>query len=297
MLKRRIIFDRSAFHGNRFDRLLSSSLMKLSKQRRISIYHSPILIEETIRMYMKEKNREELRRQLPFIFEICQERWFRGRSELWSKELVEEAGEKGSVFMPDIERRMTEENIKRMVFHDDFDENMFECAIKEIDENKIKAGRIKEISIKMRSDVSERLKSVRKSRCDIKQTAEEYVDLTSDDTGTEILTKHLITKNPLEIADKWRKHKKRFPYFTLFVRGLLYLTYYVMAEPNEPIDDNALIDISQLTYLHGADIIVSNDEKFMKKTFDFMYKGRSKRMMTCEQFVAYLKEIDNTDTR
>ena len=65
-VKLRVIFDRSAFHGSRFDVLAKSPLLALSKQRRISVYHTPILLEETIRMYLKEKNREELRRQLPY---------------------------------------------------------------------------------------------------------------------------------------------------------------------------------------------------------------------------------------
>lgn len=183
----RIIFDRSAFHGARFETLLKGPLLSLSKQRRISIYHTPILLEETIRMYLKEKNREELRRQLPFIFEICQDRWLRDRVEIWVKELVEEADPRESVFMPDDERRSSEENIRRMVFDNDFDQIMFEDAKKAMDENGAKAGNIRRSAIKMRDDISRELKAVNKSRKDIKQTADQYVDAVLDETGAEII--------------------------------------------------------------------------------------------------------------
>ena len=52
------------------------------------------------------------------------------------------------------------------------------------------------------------------------------------------------------------------------------------------------VDVSQLCYLHGADAIVSNDEKFMKKAFDFMYPSQSKRFFTAESFAKHLEEIN-----
>ncbi len=263
--------------------------MKLSKERRISIYHSPILIEETIRMYLKDHNKEELKRQLPFIFEICQERWFRDRVDCWVEELVEEAGSKESIFLPDRERRTTEDNIRKMVFLDDFDQSMFDTAFQQMDENRIKAGKIKQTAVKMREDTSEKLKAIGKSRKDIKQTPDEYVAATLDEFGSEIIKKHLPVTNASEIAEKWKARKDRYPYFTLFSRGFLYSGYYAMAYPNEPIDLNAMVDVSQLCYVNGVDLLVSNDEKFMKKAFDFMFEGQPKEMMTAENFGVWLK--------
>ena len=273
-MKKRILFDRSAFHGTQFDLLLNSPLLELSKQRRISIYHSPILIEETTQMYLKQKNRGELRRQLPFIFEICQERWLNERTQIWIKELVEDAGERGSIFLPDGKRRQIEGNLSRMVFQDDVDAAMFEEAIRGVDDNRAKAAKIKESAVRMREEISRQLKEHRLSRKNIKQTAGEYVNAVLDDTGVEIIKKHLPVSNTLEISEKWKCKKERYPYFTHFARGLLYSGYYAMAYPNEAIDDNALTDISLLCYAHGMDLMVSNEEGFMKKAFDFMFAGK-----------------------
>ena len=71
----RIIFDRSAFHKERFDLLQGSPLLQLTKERKVLVFHTSVFIEETVRMC--QSRNEELKRQVPFLLSICNGGWFR----------------------------------------------------------------------------------------------------------------------------------------------------------------------------------------------------------------------------
>ena len=60
----KIIFDRSAFHGEDFDLLKSSRLSELVRKREVLVFHTMVLLEETLRMI--EAHEDELKRQWPF---------------------------------------------------------------------------------------------------------------------------------------------------------------------------------------------------------------------------------------
>ena len=65
----KIIFDRSASHGNRFDVLKGSRLSQLVQERKVLVYHTAVFLEETLRMARSTKQgaKDELRRQWPFL--------------------------------------------------------------------------------------------------------------------------------------------------------------------------------------------------------------------------------------
>jgi hypothetical protein len=69
----KIIFDRSAFHRERFDLLKGSRLSQLVQERKVLVYHTAVFLEETLRMALckKQRAKDELRRQWPFVASIC----------------------------------------------------------------------------------------------------------------------------------------------------------------------------------------------------------------------------------
>jgi hypothetical protein len=69
----KVIFDRSAFHGDRFDLLKSSRLSQLVQEREVFIYHTAVFLEETFRMIdsSRQNVKDELRRQWPYLRSIC----------------------------------------------------------------------------------------------------------------------------------------------------------------------------------------------------------------------------------
>ena len=66
----KIVFDRSAFHGDQFELLKKSNIEKLSEKKTILIYHTPVFLEETLSLYVRAENRLILHKQFPFILKV-----------------------------------------------------------------------------------------------------------------------------------------------------------------------------------------------------------------------------------
>ena len=75
----KVIFDRSAFHRERFDLLKGSHLSELVQEREILIYHTAEFLDETLRMAdsARQDRKDELKRQWPFLQSICNGGWFK----------------------------------------------------------------------------------------------------------------------------------------------------------------------------------------------------------------------------
>ena len=96
----RVIFDRSAFHGDFFETLANSRLIELCRSRKLSVFHTPIFMDETLAMFGRQTKRVDLRKQMPFILEICNGGFFRPTPDIWHDELVRNYGGNTSVLLP-----------------------------------------------------------------------------------------------------------------------------------------------------------------------------------------------------
>lgn len=291
-MKPRIIFDRSAFHGDNFEALLDSPLLRLAQTRQLSIYHSASLIEETASLYMKEENRPLLRKQLHFILEICKDRWLQPTEVMWVKELVELSSEKQTVFVPTRTRQEMEGVLRTLALDElPMDENDFRETCETKMGIKQKSERLRSVLVHMRNDIGQQLKESGKTLSRDKPTFQAMVEKHLAEMGTGILMRHLDVQADMKsiICDRWAKTPSCFPYYTAFATGMLYAAYYAMTEHSQKIDINTQMDVEHLTYLHGTDILVSNDVKFMKSAFDELWQPKGKKFMTTDQFVGYLQ--------
>jgi len=245
-------------------------------------------------MFFKEWKKGILKRQLPFILDICNGRWFRHGFDLWEKELIEEKSGGEKLFVSTSERKETELNIRRMILDEKLELKDYGGVQAERQKDWLKSKNLKKMDVELRADVSQKLKKLGKNVSDVKQTFDEFCDTQADDIGRDFIVRRFTTtENKERIAQKWVSNKARYPYFTLFIKGLLYPRYYAMAHPNEPIDENSLSDIYCLIYIHGVDILVSNEEKFMKKAFYALFGDTNKKYMQVEEFLDYLKNLGN----
>jgi hypothetical protein len=291
--KPRIIFDRSAFHGENFHLLVNSSLLRLARSRQISVYHTASLIEETASLFLREGNRQKLRDQLPFIIEICKDRWLQPTEVMWRKELIEGSDEKQTVFLPNCDRFHMEKVLLGMAYDEQF---LDEQEIRELRESKEsvkqKSERLRNLYVEMRHEIGTKLKDTGTSLSREKPRFSDYVDQHLVEIGRELIEKHLDAQ--LEVrktaAARWVADTSRYPYVTSFMTGMLYAAYYAMIEHNQQIDVNAQMDIEHLTYLFGTDVLVTNDTKFMKSAFNEIWLQREKRLMTTSEFVLWLEK-------
>ena len=284
----KIIFDRSAFHGANFDLLQQSQLLRLSKTYAISIYHTPVFLEETISLYLLEKNRGELERQLTFIFEICNGRWFRRRSDLWIKELVEEQDLKARSLMPNSERHEIEQNILHYLLDKNLDAKDLEKVQVEKHVQKLKSIDNRRIFVEIRDRFASEYSIDKKQGLNEKEFTEWFVKEHLLILGESLIHRYLETDvNKDKIFLKWKKNPNRYPYFTNYCKGTAYSLVFPVIYPNKKIDTNALIDVDHLCHLHSMDLIVSNDNGFMNNAFDYIYQNSGKSYYSTIKFVEF----------
>ena len=96
------------------------------------------------------------------------------------------------------------------------------------------------------------------------------------------------TKNISEVANRWIRHKQFYPYFTEFVRDMLYMAFYAATKPSAPIDLNAQADLNVMAHLLHGDILVSNERGFLLAAFNDLWKPRGKVLMSGPEFLKYL---------
>jgi len=155
----RILFDRSAFHGSHFDHLQNSSLIRLVQANKLRVFHTPIFIEETIRMRLNEKLHQTLRDQFPFIQAICNGGWFVDRSTLWDRELVQHLCEKTNPVMSPQRQRSHEARVSRFAIEGETDHFSFADAVRDHERNYGLAAEMRKTFVHMREDAANRAKA------------------------------------------------------------------------------------------------------------------------------------------
>jgi hypothetical protein len=96
----RVIFNRSAFHGARFELLEASPLRRLVATRRVTIFHTPVFLDEIIQSYGSRRASDTWRKHLEFAARICDGGIFLPKDEIWRSELVDGRGRLAQRLLP-----------------------------------------------------------------------------------------------------------------------------------------------------------------------------------------------------
>lgn len=166
----------------------------------------------------------------------------------------------------------------------------FAASQAERDAERGKRDRQRGIYIEMRREIDKKLSELPVPLRRNRTSWEDIRVRELDNLGSEIIQRCLGIQRAAQAAQAWRARKARYPYFTSFAEGMLYIQYWVMAE-HKHIDQNAQTDIQQMGYLHSADCIVANDVSFMKDAFDVPWKPKGKAFFTTDAFVSYLESV------
>lgn len=278
----RILIDRSAFHGDGFEKLLEANLLSAAKRKCISIGLTPILLTETMRLWEREGNRQILIKQLPILIDIPAV-WFRSSAEIWERELVRnELISATAVYGPkEIARQ---KSVLRS--EPDLAEVFSESALARQEEQKRKS-RLNGIRKEMRQEIGSQLKALRGQKFE-KGGFAPFQARMIDEIGAELIAKFYPSRRHSEIAHRWSRDKEKYRYFTSFVKGYLYDAYYACAELNSPIDRNAQDDYEQLCYLNDSDVMVTSDMRFMKSAFEELWRPKGKQLWSVGRLAAFL---------
>jgi hypothetical protein len=234
----KIIFDRSAFHRERFDLLKSSRLLQLVQERKILVYHTAVFLDETLRTASSTKQvaKDELRRQWPFLASICNGGWFKPLlfaqpayvKSVCDEELERREKDDGWLLVPSANRSSIEAILNK-VFEDS-------RPLPEMDKWRPVWDKMEQIKNANRGLLID-LRNDRTARKD--QTFAEYYLSLADKAATDLIHQQLAPAQPQTILDAWRRDPALYPHFTAYLEASIY-GLPVAAEPKTALRRSVL---------------------------------------------------------
>ena len=97
-----------------------------------------------------------------------------------------------------------------------------------------------------------------------------------------------------QYLETWRKKRETCRFTEQFLRAMLASIFLPAANHQLKVDRNDQKDAEQLAFLIWADIMVSDDNQFMKKAFELLYSKTEKKFMSLTDFVRYM-DSDSVD--
>ncbi|WP_256081055.1 hypothetical protein [Massilia sp. YIM B04103] len=284
-----VIFDRSAFHGDYFDRLRHSRLEVACRRGLISVFHTQIFLAETFAMYGRPVSRAELLGQLPFTLGIANGGVFRPLGDILHDELVRGLGPRARVLCSPSELVGLDQMSKDPSSASDY-WNAWQEATGERDEAYRKKAVQKKVYGEIRQGLGNTLKELGHRQPLSNYRFEDHLRRTLEENGRAIISSQVPSKNNLALQNRWARDMGSYPFMTAFAQGFAYAGYYAAIQPGK-IDRNAQPDYEQMLFLRHADILVTRDDGFLRDAFLALWKPSGKVLMTPDEFVAFVNRI------
>lgn len=291
----RVIFDRSAFHGERFEVLRASPVANLVKAGKVQVHHTVTFLEETLKA---RGSRAPWQEHLRFALDLDDRFLFRDLSDIWREELVQGRGPFARLYHP--ERRTRSRPHTRTwlrqrlldMFDDAEADSLWAETKTELADIKEKKRRYRSLSVEIRDKVAREVRSMPGGPPGDKARA--FRDFLKSDrrTGTARILMPLVS--PLHadrLATLWAQDPTRYPFYSAFVDSFMYMGFYAGVEQGRPLDANDQVDYQQLCHLCAADIFVSNDEGFPWDCFSMLWAPLGKRYLSCEEFCELVERL------
>ncbi len=277
----RVILDSNVFTPTDFDVLDQSRFRDLCKSGRVAAIYPPITLDELLRSYQFEQIRPHLiDRWLPFVINTTSGFCLELR-EIWHHELVRGSGINAPFFkdgkrVAKIERQL--QTLPR-------DGTWPVVLMTQAERDSIAIGK------KM---LREQSKAIRKQfESDDAWIAALYSSNPElvRHLGLGYIKQQLRAKNSHVLSSQWLRNPDRYPYVTQAVKNAMFMFAYSVADKSAAIDINAQADLDVMTYLLSADILVTNEKKFMKSAFDKMWRPKGKILFDLDEFIGFLNKL------
>jgi hypothetical protein len=255
----------------------------------ITVIHTPVFLEETISNYASDRSTNApWRGHLSFAVDICNGGYFLSKGDIWHSELVEGRGQFAVHVLPERETRRYRSrsdlirNLRAVAETGDLAAEWDASALEREDTHRKKQAQ-RETFRTMRNEVSAAIRERRLTGALSAYSFAQFRQATFLQTG-RVLMGIVDERRRGQLAELWSAHPHRYPYYSAFVEGMVYAAYYATAEHAAPLDTNAQADYEQLAYLVWADVIVSDDTRFMRHAFQAVWKPRGKKLLTAAEF-------------
>lgn len=287
----RVVFDTNTFTPDHFDHLTSGPLVRLRRIGRVVPVYGHVFLEEMWRAYGNEKRRPHLvGRWIPFIVATV-ERFCQDFITIWHRELVQGHGRKANVFMRPRDQERLVVGLSQVPLDGSW--KAWQRAQEKLAEEDAKRAAQREVSKKIRQEVAEKLKTAgyNKQRHGGPAPFEEFLEREIDHAGLGFIKALVKSYNPTEVANRWSCDKVAYPFFTTFVRNMVYIGYYAATRPNDKIDLNAQADLDLMTHLLWADALVSNETGFLRTAFEDLWRTKGKVIFTSAEFAGFIGKL------
>lgn len=285
----RIIFDRSSFHGERFELLRLSPLRRLSARRRVEVFHTATFLDEIIQGYGSARASSSWRDHLRYAAQICNGGVFLAVEDIWRSELVDGWGRASRHLLSHESFVGFQGTMLKTADTGDLSQEWAESESERLETRRKKT--------KQHALFREAREAVAQARREGKLRGRLKDYPFSDYRRTEFtrngraLMRVVDEQRATELANRWEANPEEFPYYTAFVEGFVYSQFYAAIEHNGRLDGNEQSDYEQLAHLIWADMVVSDDQAFFRSAFDALWKPRGKRMESAASFVDLLETL------
>lgn len=286
----RVVFDTNAFMPSNFAVLAEGPFLALCGSKRIEPIYGHVFLEETFRAYGQASKRDDLiNKWIPLIGSTVG-RFCKDFISIWHEELVRGRGAKANIYMDLREQKNLLANLQRIpldgswpAFHLSANERAAEISKREAQ---------RDTSVSIRQEVAQWRKEVNYDpRKHGTPNFERYSASEIDHAGRVFIRAQVKCSNPDQVASRWSRNKEAYPYFTMFVRNMLYICFCAATKTNTKIDLNAQADLDLMTHLLRADALVSNETGFLRSAFEDIWRPRGKVLFTSEQFANFIDKL------
>jgi len=283
----RVILDTNIYAGGAFDALERSPFLACCHSGSIQPVCPHTMLEETLRSYGREDRREDLiHRWIPYLFQskalLAQD-----LQTIFHEELVQGRGRHARRFMSPSASERLRQRLARVPRDGSWSAWHNSQAMR--DEERGKQGAQRKLSGELRAEAGlwikenpDAFRAATERDLNRARSQSEYA------FGTDYIRRQIRCWNPDEVASRWSRAPRAYPFYTQFVKNIVFMFVYAMVERNQRIDNNAQPDLDILTHLLHADVIVSNETGFLRSAFETLWRPRGKVLMTLDQFLAYI---------
>jgi hypothetical protein len=264
-----VLFDRSIFHGTKFDQLISSGLDKHVKLGKLKVFFTPMFLEETLTH--SQINMPEFSSHWNFITSINGQKWFKLAEEIVSIELGDRIkGEK--YYLRPKERVHTVMRGTKKLIDGTLPQSDLNEIVAEIEHNR------------------ENRRQFRQARLDMRYSNKPGKGSFSTffDDEVEWYIENLLMphhKDDVNYLNTWRTKRKQCKFTEQFIRSSLATIFLPVSDHNLKVGANDNADSEQLAFLLWADMIISDDTKYMRAAFQLLHGNSDKRFLTLSEFL------------
>ncbi|MBK7615576.1 MAG: hypothetical protein IPJ08_14235 [Burkholderiales bacterium] len=272
----RVVLDSNVFSPDHFPTLKQSRFLELVKSRAIVPVFPAVMMEETLRAFHGQSRTMLLTEWLPFILEtrvqFCVE-----LPEIWRRELILRKGMDASEYLSATHQRNLVHVLRTLPV--DGSSSLME---------KVLPGWLRgdeQRKLTRKATIALRRHPLPANSRPLEETLPQ-LQLAAANRLISFITPHKnVARNLLA---RWQVNRLKYPFFTQAVDDHVFQPLLPLVDHRAAVDYNARPDLDILVHLVRADVLVTNETRFMARAFDEIWKPRGRLRFSTPEFVATL---------